>query len=193
MSKSRSYKGDELVLLGRKSGCENSLIDVYLDDVITLGGEIIKDYIVISPKIKNADLESGVIIIPSTGSEILLINVFRYPLGQYVWELPRGFIDPNESAVEAARRELEEETGIQVLETDLDDVGLVAPEGGILAAKNHIYIARNCIINHPLVTNEHGHRSMKLFKNERVVEMLKTNQIIDSNTSVALYRFLYEF
>jgi ADP-ribose pyrophosphatase len=44
---------------------------------------------------------------------ILLIRQYRYAVGRFLWELPAGLVEPGESPVAAARRELEEETGYQ--------------------------------------------------------------------------------
>jgi 8-oxo-dGTP pyrophosphatase MutT (NUDIX family) len=41
-----------------------------------------------------------------------LVGQNRYPLGQYSWEIPMGGAPRTEQAIEAARRELKEETGL---------------------------------------------------------------------------------
>ena len=45
------------------------------------------------------------------GGELLLVRQYRHALGDWLVELPAGRIDPGESPLEAARRELEEEAG----------------------------------------------------------------------------------
>ena len=181
----------ELKLIKRNVGCANSLLSVFLDKIVTSDEKVIENYIVVSPKIKKDDHESGVVILPFVDTNILLIKVFRHPLEEYVWELPRGFIDAGETAVEAAIRELQEETGISVTSENLVDLGLVAPEGGGLSAKNHIYSAKNCTVKLPLTVSEHGHKSIHLFSHEEIKNMLKKNEILDSNTIVALYRYFF--
>jgi len=42
---------------------------------------------------------------------ILLVRQYRLPARSKLWELPAGRVDPGETPLKAARRELEEETG----------------------------------------------------------------------------------
>jgi len=54
----------------------------------------------------------SVVVMPVfRGGEILLVRQYRHSVGQFLWELVAGRIDPGESALEGARRELAEETG----------------------------------------------------------------------------------
>lgn len=54
-------------------------------------------------------------IITNTSDEILLVYRNIMP-GKYRWALPGGFIELGESPMEAARRELKEETGLLALD-----------------------------------------------------------------------------
>jgi len=68
---------------------------------------------------------SGVVVlVPVTDQgEIVLVEQFRKPVGKDVIELPAGLVgdheDPDESILQAARRELEEETGYAAAQLDL--------------------------------------------------------------------------
>jgi ADP-ribose pyrophosphatase len=44
--------------------------------------------------------------------KLVLIKQFRYPIGGYIYELPAGLIDEGETPIEAAKREMKEETGL---------------------------------------------------------------------------------
>ena len=43
---------------------------------------------------------------------IYLVGQFRYPLNEYSWEIPEGGCPEDENPLEAAKRELLEETGL---------------------------------------------------------------------------------
>lgn len=49
-------------------------------------------------------------------NELVLIRQFRVPLNDYVYELPAGLIDKGEGYETSARRELKEETGLELIE-----------------------------------------------------------------------------
>ena len=54
----------------------------------------------------------SVVLLPVFPDErILLVRQYRYAVGDFLWELPAGRIEPGESPRAAAQRELLEETG----------------------------------------------------------------------------------
>lgn len=53
-----------------------------------------------------------------TGDKILLNREFRLAPGEWVYNFPAGLIDPGEVPEESAKRELMEETGLELYEID---------------------------------------------------------------------------
>ena len=51
------------------------------------------------------------IIALTSDNEIVLVQQYRFGTASYTLELPGGLVDPDESPIKAAERELEEETG----------------------------------------------------------------------------------
>lgn len=52
-------------------------------------------------------------VLPVEGGHVYLVGQYRYPLGRYSWEIPEGGCPEGEDTLTAARRELEEETGLR--------------------------------------------------------------------------------
>ena len=93
--------------LTRRVAYENPWLTVWHDEVIRPDG---------APGIYGvvhfANRAIGVLAIDDT-DRVLLVGQHRYPLDAYSWEIPEGGGGPNESALDAARRELVEETGFR--------------------------------------------------------------------------------
>ncbi|HEX2535624.1 MAG TPA: NUDIX hydrolase [Chitinophagaceae bacterium] len=69
-------------------------------------------------KVHFKNVAVGIIPLDETG-HTWLVGQYRFPLDQYSWEIPEGGCPPGEEPLEAARRELEEETGLQAGEWTL--------------------------------------------------------------------------
>lgn len=66
---------------------------------------------------KKDDIDAVVIAaLHKQSSKLVLVKQFRIPLNDYVYELPAGLIDANESIEATLERELKEETGLKLLE-----------------------------------------------------------------------------
>lgn len=85
---------------------ENPWIRVREDEVIRPDGEG-GIYGVVSLK----NVATGVIAMDEAG-RIALVGQWRYPLEQWSWEIPEGGAPEGEDPLDAAKRELREETGI---------------------------------------------------------------------------------
>lgn len=99
---------------------ENKFLNFYHMDALTDSGKNF-DYYFVSRNSKDqikvktgSDKAEGVVIYPvwrEDPDKIVLIRQYRYPLGCFIYELPAGLIDEDETADQAAVREMKEETG----------------------------------------------------------------------------------
>ena len=79
-------------------------------------------------------------IIPMlTDSRVLLIKQYRHALRKYIWEIPAGTLDPQESVMNCAKRELIEETGYSA--GKLQKLGEITPVPGYSDERIHIFLA----------------------------------------------------
>jgi ADP-ribose pyrophosphatase len=72
-------------------------------------------------------------------SRILLVRQYRLPARQYLWELPAGRVDKGETVLQAAKRELSEETGYRAKKWK--KLSTFWPSPGFLAEKMTIFLA----------------------------------------------------
>lgn len=87
------------------------------------GGEKVYEMISRNPAVETLqdlqkkEADSVVLILHDAGGEKLLLNrEFRLALGDWVYNFPAGLIEPGEKPEESARRELKEETGLDLVE-----------------------------------------------------------------------------
>jgi ADP-ribose pyrophosphatase YjhB (NUDIX family) len=176
-----------IALKRRRSIFTNSRFTVYSDHIVAAPLEVL-DFLVVAPHGDRDDLLTGVAVVPVRAGAILLLNHYRHPVSQFVWELPRGFIDAGEEPADAARRELEEESGMVCGRQDLISLGTFFPDPGILQARVALFAA--------LASGEGAHRDDEIgihdrvwYPEEKVYAMLLEGAIIEGATSVALHRY----
>jgi 8-oxo-dGTP pyrophosphatase MutT (NUDIX family) len=91
----------------RRVAYENAWLTVWHDEVIRPDGEP-----GIYGVIHFANLAAGVLVLDAA-DRVLLVGQHRYTLDDYSWEIPEGGVPAGETALEGARRELLEETGVE--------------------------------------------------------------------------------
>jgi len=70
-------------------------------------------------ELHNRGVDAVVIIMHNEDkSKILISREFRLSVGEWVYNFPAGLIDPGEDAVTAAKRELKEETGLDLIKVE---------------------------------------------------------------------------
>ena len=88
-----------------------------------------------------AELKPGVSVLPvDDDGTAHLIRVYRYTLDRETIEVVGGGIDEGEQPLEAARRELREEAGIEAEEWT--DLGVVDQLTEVVVSPNHLFLAR---------------------------------------------------
>jgi ADP-ribose pyrophosphatase len=75
------------------------------------------------------------------GGRVLLVRQWRAGTGALTLEIPGGSLDPGESPLEAARRELEEETGHR--SEGWEPLGVVEPNPAFQNNRTHTFLARD--------------------------------------------------
>lgn len=105
---------------------DNRFLNLYLLDSETRDGQKItyelasraKDIngLKLSGEEKASDkIANAVMICAVTGDKLVLEKQFRYPLDDYIYELPAGLIEKGEKTEDAGVREFYEETGMKLM------------------------------------------------------------------------------
>jgi len=89
------------------------------------------------------------ILAQTPDGRIPLVQQFRPCVEEYTWELPGGTLDAGETAEKAARRELLEEVGLNVLE--IKYLGNFYPDTGRLQIDSHAFFAKTTAVDEAFV------------------------------------------
>jgi 8-oxo-dGTP pyrophosphatase MutT (NUDIX family) len=81
-----------------------------------------------------------VVVVLDNEDRVLMMRRHRFILDRWVWELPGGYLDPDEDPAECAVREVEEETGWRP--RTVEQLVTFQPAVGTIDQPNHAYLAR---------------------------------------------------
>ncbi|MBC7925653.1 MAG: NUDIX hydrolase [Bryobacteraceae bacterium] len=135
-------------------------------------------------EIKRAIIQHGgsaVMMAVDDHRRILLVRQYRLPARDYLWELPAGRLDPGESALQAAKRELREETGYKAGKWRKLASFFVSP--GFLSEKMTIYLATG-LTEGEQEPMEDERIEARWFEASEVDAMIRDQGIVDAKTMI---------
>ncbi len=126
----------------------------------------------------------SVVIVPVLDADhVCLIKNFRVAVDQPLIELPAGTLEPPETPLACARRELTEETGFRT--DELTEVTAFFAAPGILDERMHLFVARNLTEGPPQREPDEEIENLIVTFDE-AINMLRQGQIQDAKTMVGL-------
>jgi len=130
---------------------------------------------------------SAVMMAVDEKRRVLLVRQYRLPAGKYLWELPAGRLDPGERPLQAARRELAEETGYRARTWTRLASFWVSP--GYVQERMTIYLATNLTAGQATPMDDERIET-RWFTRREVKQMIASGRIEDAKTMVGFYRSL---
>ncbi|MCX5686896.1 MAG: NUDIX hydrolase [Candidatus Omnitrophica bacterium] len=116
-------------------------------------------------------------------NKIIMLRQLRPVIGSYIYELPAGTLDKNESPLSCARREIIEETGYSASKFTL--LGGIYPVPGYSTEKIFIYKAEG-LRKQKRETEEDEVIESRAFTRTEIKRLFKRGKIVDAKTISAL-------
>jgi len=135
-------------------------------------------------EIKRAIIRHGgsAVIMPiDKKGRILLVRQYRLPARQFLWELSAGRIDEGEKVLQAAKRELREETGFRAKQWTKLASFYVSP--GFLEEKMTIFVAED-LVEGEKEPMEDERIEVKWVKPRELDKMIRDGKIMDAKTII---------
>jgi len=155
--------------LGSKSVYKNKWMDVHEDDIEFSNGD--KGIYGFVQRPDGAD-----VLIVNSKSEVLLIKQYRYPIQAYQWNIPGGAINRGELPEDAARREVEEETGLKI--TKLEAMGGFYPLSSCSTEKGNLFLA---YVDEKVPSENTAKQVDESVQEKRFIPMAEILHMIDNN------------
>ena len=125
---------------------------------------------------------SAVMLAVDDRQRVLLVRQFRLPAEKELWEIPAGRLDPGEKPLDAAKRELAEETGYTASKWKR----LVSwwPSPGYVSEKMHLFLATG-LTEGKATPMDDERIQMRWFKRKELDKLIGSGKIEDGKTILA--------
>ena len=131
--------------------------------------------------------QGSAVVMPVDDRErVLLVRQYRLPARQYLWELPAGRVDPGETPLQAARRELAEETGYRARRMKKLVEFWASP--GFLAEKMTVYLATE-LTDGESTPMEDERIETRWFTAAELDRMIQAGKLPDAKTMLGFLRW----
>jgi ADP-ribose pyrophosphatase len=124
---------------------------------------------------------SAVMMAVDEKKRVLLVRQYRLPAEKYLWELPAGRLDPGEKPLQAARRELAEETGYRARTWTKLASFWVSP--GYVQERMTIFLATDLTEGQATPMDDEQIES-RWFTRKEMEEMIHSGKIEDAKTMI---------
>jgi 8-oxo-dGTP pyrophosphatase MutT (NUDIX family) len=126
----------------------------------------------------------------SEDGRMVLIRQYRPGLDEVLWEIPAGAVDLEEDPLQAAKRELSEETGYEGEDWEL--LGTFSPNPGTHSNLSYSYLARNVRASKPQQLDRTEDIEVVLMSLEQVRDMVSRNEFMHSLHATALLLYFFK-
>ena len=137
---------------------------------------------------KNVPAGVALVSLSEDHQRILLQSEFRYATNKFIYNFPAGLVDPGESVEQAARRELREETGLEVV----DVIDVLPPSYASPGTSDELMQIIICTVKGEIKPScyELEEIQAKWFTKEEVKQLLKNKEPMSARTQMFLWSWV---
>jgi ADP-ribose pyrophosphatase len=167
--------------LSRKTIYQSPWVNLYLDRVAFPSGLVIENY-----HLLDFPRPAVAILVENDSRQVMFVRICRYTTGLTEWEVPAGGVEIGESEIDAARREVLEETGYTTEHHQL--IYSYYPMNG--NTNKRFYVFRCKAVQQVQDFDRDEVSDTRWFTKDEIRQMLKDRTITDGATLTALLLWL---
>ena len=127
---------------------------------------------------------NSVVIVPlEADGNVVMVRQYRKAAGRELFEFPAGVMEDDASPLDAARRELREETGLDA--TELIELGNFFAAPGSMTERLHSFLATGLFPN-PLAPDDDERITVERLPFAEAVRMARAGELNDAKTLASL-------
>ena len=127
---------------------------------------------------------SSVVIVPlEDDGNVVMVRQYRKAAGRELLEFPAGVMEDDATPLDAARRELREETGLDA--TELVEIGNFFAAPGSMTERLHSFLATGLFAN-PLAPDDDERITLERLPFAEVVRMARAGELNDAKSLASL-------
>ena len=171
-----NYKEQRLRVRGSRVAYSGRVLRLEIDDVEEHNG---------TPGVREVVRHGGSVAALAVHDDgrIVLVRQYRHPVGESLWELPAGLLNPDERPQDGARRELEEETGVRAARFELIADFFTTP--GFCDERMHVFRATGLSAVPPRPDDDED-IEVKVCTLDEAGEMIRGREIREAKTLIGL-------
>ena len=127
-------------------------------------------------------------VVARRGTDVLLIRQYRFIVNEFVWAIPSGGVSKGEQSIEAAKRELEEETGYRAV--SMQPLMHCYASYGCSDQRFDIFLANEVVAGEKDFDRTEV-LDVRWFGREEVVELIERNGVVDNLSLSPLLLMLF--
>lgn len=153
-------------------------VQVYRESVQLPSGRVLDDfYRVVLP-------DFAVVVAQTTERQLVAVRGYKHGIGRVVLSVPGGLVDPGESPLQAAQRELLEETGYAA--PDWRCLGSFVVDGNRQCGTMHVFLARQAAWSTQRRADETEEVEVDLISPQLLADAVRNGEITHLATATAI-------
>lgn len=154
-------------------------IQVFVEESVSADGKPIRRDVILHPG-------AVAILAIREDDQVCLLQNMRPVMGQRLWEVPAGTLEPGEDPLDCAKRELVEEAGLEA--SIWQKLGEYIPSPGLLSEVIHLFVATG-LRQVPSCPEPDEDLTVHFVPSCKALEMIQSGEIRDGKTQVCLLRW----